>query len=78
MPTAILPITCWKSLCGQLEMGVEIPNDFGDIVQQLIADGKFKNEGEIVAEGIRLVIARESLARRHSSRNRRIKRRKES
>ena len=42
-------------------MSVEIPNDCAGIVQQLIADGKFKDEGEVATEGIRLLIAREQL-----------------
>ena len=42
-------------------MSVDIPSDYGAVVQQLISEGKFQNEGEIVAEGIRLVIARERL-----------------
>ncbi len=43
------------------DMSVEIPGDYGDIVQQSISDGKFRDETEVVAEGIRLVIAREEL-----------------
>ena len=42
-------------------MSTEIPGDYGSIVQQLIAQGKFQDEQEVVAEGIRLVIAREKL-----------------
>ena len=44
-------------------MTVEIPGDYDAIVQQLIADGKFRDETEVVTEGIRLVIARERLHR---------------
>ena len=42
-------------------MGTEIPSDYSSIVQELIAQGKFQNEQELVAEGIRLVIARDKL-----------------
>lgn len=42
-------------------MSTEIPSDYGSIVQELIAQGKFQNEQEVVAEGIRLVIARDKL-----------------
>ncbi len=42
-------------------MSADIPNDYGNQVQQLIAQGKFQNEQAVVNEGIRLVIARETL-----------------
>jgi Arc/MetJ-type ribon-helix-helix transcriptional regulator len=42
-------------------MSTDIPSDYGNEVQQLIAQGKFQDEQAIVSEGIRLVIARESL-----------------
>ena len=42
-------------------MGTEIPSNFSPVVQELIAQGKFQNEQEVVAEGIRLVIARDKL-----------------
>lgn len=42
-------------------MSTEIPSRYGPLVQDLIAQGKFQNEQEIVAEGIRLVIARDKL-----------------
>lgn len=42
-------------------MNVDIPGDYGAIVRQLISDGKFQSESEVVAEGIRMVIAREKL-----------------
>ena len=42
-------------------MSTGIPSDFGATVQKLIADGKFQDEKEIIAEGIRLVVAREQL-----------------
>ena len=40
---------------------MSIPSDFGVTVQKLIADGKFQDENEVIAEGIRLVVAREQL-----------------
>ena len=42
-------------------MSTDIPSDYGSIVQKLIAQGKFQDEQEVVAEGIRLVIARDKL-----------------
>ncbi len=42
-------------------MNSDIPSDFGVTIQKLIADGKFQNESEVIAEGIRLVVAREIL-----------------
>ncbi len=42
-------------------MSTDIPNDYGNQVQRLIAQGKFQNEQAVVNEGIRLVIARETL-----------------
>jgi Arc/MetJ-type ribon-helix-helix transcriptional regulator len=42
-------------------MNIDIPGDYGAIVRQLISDGKFQSESEVVAEGIRMVIAREKL-----------------
>ena len=39
----------------------EIPSDYGPAIHEMIAQGKFQNEQEIVAEGIRLVIARDKL-----------------
>ncbi|NOY42548.1 MAG: hypothetical protein GXP26_12020 [Planctomycetes bacterium] len=44
-------------------MNVQIPSDFSPAVQKLISEGRFRNEGEIVAEGIKLVLMREQLAR---------------
>ena len=38
-------------------MSTEIPSDYGPAIHEMIAQGKFQNEQEIVAEGIRLVIA---------------------
>ena len=42
-------------------MSTNISSDYGSIVQKLIAQGKFQDEQEVVAEGIRLVVAREKL-----------------
>lgn len=42
-------------------MSTQIPSDYGSIVQEMIAQGKFENEQEVVAEGIKLVIARDKL-----------------
>lgn len=42
-------------------MSTDIPNDYGNQVQQLIAQGKFQDEQALINEGIRLVIARETL-----------------
>lgn len=42
-------------------MSTGIPGDYGITVQRLIADGKFQDENEVIAEGIRLVVAREKL-----------------
>lgn len=42
-------------------MSTDIPHDYGVTVQRLIAEGKFRDEREVIAEGIRLVIARECL-----------------
>ena len=42
-------------------MSTDIPKDYGNQIQQLIAQGKFRDQQEIIDEGIRLVIARETL-----------------
>ncbi len=42
-------------------MSTDIPSDYGIPVQKLIADGKFRDEQEVIAEGIRLLLARERL-----------------
>ena len=42
-------------------MNIQIPADFQPAVQKLIAEGQYRDEGEIVAEGIRLVLMREQL-----------------
>ena len=42
-------------------MTVEIPIDYGPAVQRLIAGGRFRDERELVAEGLRLVLVQETL-----------------
>jgi len=42
-------------------MSVEIPSDYSLVVQRLIAEGRFRNEEEVVAEGLRLIVLREEL-----------------
>ena len=42
-------------------MSIEIPADFSPAVQRLIADGRFRDESDIIAEGLRLVIMHEKL-----------------
>lgn len=44
-------------------MKTQIPVDFSPAVQKLIAEGRFRDEGEVVAEGIKLVLRREQLER---------------
>ena len=44
-------------------MNVQIPADFDPAVQKLISEERFRDEGEIVAEGIKLVLMREQLVR---------------
>jgi Arc/MetJ-type ribon-helix-helix transcriptional regulator len=42
-------------------MTVEIPVDYGPVVQMLIADGRYRDEEEVVAEGLRLVLMQDKL-----------------
>ena len=42
-------------------MSIEIPSDYSPVVQKLIAEGRFRNEEEVVAEGLRLIVMREKL-----------------
>jgi antitoxin ParD1/3/4 len=44
-------------------MNVDIPNDLGQFVRQLIADGVVANENEALVEGLRLLQSREQLRR---------------
>ena len=46
---------------GDLRMTVEIPINYGPVVQKLIAEGRFRDEGEVVAEGLRLVLMQDKL-----------------
>ncbi len=43
-------------------MNVQIPADYNPAVQKLITEGRYRDECEIVAEGIKLLIMREQLA----------------
>jgi len=42
-------------------MSIEIPSSYNPVVARLIAEGKFRNEEEVVAEGLRLIVLREEL-----------------
>ena len=42
-------------------MQIEIPADFRPIMEKLIAEGRFRDEEEMVIEGLRLVLLRERL-----------------
>ncbi len=44
-------------------MNVQIPANFSPAVDRLITEGRFRDAGEIVAEGIKLVLMREELER---------------
>lgn len=44
-------------------MNVQIPVNFSPAVDRLITEGRFRDAGEIVAEGIKLVLMREELER---------------
>jgi len=44
-------------------MSLEIPGDYSQVVQRLIAQGRFRDEREVIAEGLRLVVLREELYR---------------
>lgn len=44
-------------------MNVQVPVSFSPAVERLIAQGRFRNASEIVAEGIKLVLMREELER---------------
>ena len=44
-----------------LDMSLEIPASFSPAVQQLISEGRYQNEGEVVSEGIRLLLKQEQL-----------------
>ena len=42
-------------------MTTEIPNDLVPFVQRMIAEKRFLSEGDVLAEGLRLLQARETL-----------------
>jgi len=42
-------------------MNIEIPSDFLPFVQRMVAEKRFLSEGDILAEGQRLLQARETL-----------------
>ncbi|MFM8250394.1 MAG: type II toxin-antitoxin system ParD family antitoxin [Planctomycetota bacterium] len=42
-------------------MTTEIPSDLVPFVQRLVAERRFLNEGDVLAEGLRLLQAREAL-----------------
>ena len=46
---------------GEREMSMQVPPDLDPAVRRLISEGRFRDESEIVAEGIRLVLKRDQL-----------------
>lgn len=42
-------------------MNVHIPGDFDLAVKALISEGRYRDEGEVVAEGIKLLLIKEQL-----------------
>lgn len=42
-------------------MNLNLPNEMNDFVQGLVSHGRFESEEDAVVEGIRLLMARESL-----------------
>ncbi len=44
-------------------MSLEIPSDFGPFVERMISERRFLSESDVVAEGLRLLHAREELRR---------------
>ena len=42
-------------------MNTEIPSDLVPFVQRMVAERRFLNEGDVLAEGLRLLQARETL-----------------
>jgi antitoxin ParD1/3/4 len=42
-------------------MNIEIPSEFGPFVQQMISSGNFRDEKEMLIEGLRLLKSRERL-----------------
>ncbi len=43
-------------------MNTEIPSDLLPFVQRMVAERRFLNEGDVLAEGLRLLQARETLS----------------
>jgi putative addiction module CopG family antidote len=50
-----------RAIAGRVDMSVEIPPSYSSVVERLIAEGKFRNEEEVVAEGLRLIVLRDKL-----------------
>ena len=44
-------------------MNIQLPQNLDQFIQNLIADGRFANESEVLTEGLRLLQAREQLHR---------------
>ena len=42
-------------------MSTEIPSDLAPFVQRMVAERRFLSEGDVLAEGLRLLQARETL-----------------
>jgi antitoxin ParD1/3/4 len=52
---------CWVPVWGGSVMNAEIPADLAPFVQRLVAERRFLTEGDVLAEGLRLLQARETL-----------------
>jgi Arc/MetJ-type ribon-helix-helix transcriptional regulator len=44
-------------------MNAEIPSDWAPFVQRMVAERRFRTEGDVLAEGLRLLQAREIVRR---------------
>ena len=44
-------------------MNAQIPPDLDPVIQRLISEGRFRNENEAVAEGLRLLLKRDEFER---------------
>lgn len=42
-------------------MSVDIPSDYLPLISQLVSQGRYKTEDEVVAEGLRLISVKEKL-----------------
>jgi Arc/MetJ-type ribon-helix-helix transcriptional regulator len=60
-PKGLAAKPCWTPQRQERRMTIEIPNDCAPIVEHLIATGSYSDEASIVADGIRLVAAKERL-----------------